>query len=126
MQLAPLPCPHATPLPCLHATRTHPPSGQIVVTDSLQVARHCSALFGCYALHVPSLQEDAKELLTRAGLWAKSAGLWDGRGALLVLSGKFEANADMQPELSVVPAAGVAEGRAAVARMLRRTQSITA
>lgn len=98
----------------------------MVVTDSLQVARYCSALFGCYALHVPSLQDDEQQMLARAGAWAEEAGVWGGEGAVLVLSGKYEANADMQPELSILQPAEEELERVDSLRQLRRTQSITA
>ena len=98
----------------------------MVITDSLQVARFCSSLFGCYALHVPSLQEEQQQLLARASAWAHEAGVWHGEGTVLVLSGKYEANADMQPELSILqPEQGTAEQLAGL-HTLRRTQSITA
>jgi hypothetical protein len=73
-----------------------PPAPKVVVTDSLELARHCNLLFGCYACPVPSLHADPQGLLCTAGMWALSAGLWGGEGAVLVLAGKYEANADMQ------------------------------
>jgi len=103
-----------------------PPVPQVVVTDSPQLARHCAALFGCYARLVPDLQADTKQLLRQAGAWAQERGLWRGDGAVLVLAGKYEANADMQPELSVALQAGAGAAGGAALRHLRRTQSITA
>ncbi|KAI8465728.1 MAG: pyruvate kinase [Monoraphidium minutum] len=118
-----------------------PPVPQVVVTDSPQVARHCNTLFGCYALHVPSLQDDVTSLRDAAGAWAKAAGVWSGGGPVVVLAGKYEANADMQPEFGILPAppeaapappavAAAAEAPAEAPtptpKKLRRTQSTTA
>jgi hypothetical protein len=103
-----------------------PPTPQIVVTDSPQLARSCAGVFGAYPFVVDSLRAEPRDMLRAAALWARSAGLWGGAGGVLVLTGKYEASADMQPELSVVGAEEVAAQKLAVMRSLRRTHSITA
>ena len=113
-----------------------PPCPVVVVTDNLTVARHCGALFGAHAFAVTSLQAGDAGALTRAAArWARDEGLWAGERAVLALSGKLEANADFQPEASVLapgavlPAPEAAAAAAATPspmRSLRRTQSIAA
>lgn len=102
----------------------------------MRLARHTNMMFGAYAYLVPSMQDlDAASLARAAASWAAEAGLWSGERAALVLSGKFEANADMQPQLSVLSPEELAPAalpetppcpRLGSLRALRRTQSITA
>ncbi|GBF99836.1 pyruvate kinase [Raphidocelis subcapitata] len=91
-----------------------------------QLARSCAGVFGAYPFVVDSLRAEPRDMLRAAAVWARSAGLWTGAGSVLLLTGQYEASADMQPELGVVPAEEVAAEKLAVVRSIRRTHSITA
>lgn len=72
----------------------------MVVTDSPAVAAQTNAHFGQYSLLVEDLS-DPEDLVRQAQSLAAQLKLWGSAGAVLVLSGKYEANADMQPQLHV-------------------------
>ncbi|KAF8059377.1 hypothetical protein HT031_005182 [Scenedesmus sp. PABB004] len=76
---------------------------QVVVTDSDVVLREAGVHFGQHGFAVPVL-DDAPSLALQAMDWAHEQGLWGGVGAVLLVAGHYEANADMMPNLRVLQA----------------------
>eukprot|EP00878_Enallax_costatus_P018990 GHUV01020018.1.p1 GENE.GHUV01020018.1~~GHUV01020018.1.p1 ORF type:complete len:421 (+),score=89.48 GHUV01020018.1:770-2032(+) len=92
---------------------------QVVVTHQPEVQRAATAAFGQYGTLVPVL-DDAQALALQAMDWASEKGLWGGVGAVLVVSGHYEANADMMPTLRVIQ---VTETEARAAKLLADVQA---
>jgi hypothetical protein len=74
---------------------------QVVITNSRAVWHASCVRFGQAGLLVDVLA-DAPALAVQAADWANQAGLWGGVGPLLLVSGYYEANADMMPTLQVI------------------------
>ncbi|KAF6260137.1 hypothetical protein COO60DRAFT_923680 [Scenedesmus sp. NREL 46B-D3] len=98
-------------------TKYRPFVPQVVVTNNPVVLREASMHFGQYGMQVAQL-EDAGKLALQAMDWAHAKKLWDGVGPVLVVSGHYEANADMMPTLRVIDVAAGAGDAVAAADVL--------
>ncbi|WIA15846.1 hypothetical protein OEZ85_012601 [Tetradesmus obliquus] len=87
---------------------------QVVVSNNAVVLRESTIHFGQYGMQVEAL-EDATTLALAAMDWAHERKLWGGVGAVLVVAGHYEANADMMPTLRAINIGGEDEAAAAAA-----------
>ncbi|WIA36024.1 hypothetical protein OEZ86_007385 [Tetradesmus obliquus] len=85
---------------------------QVVVSNNAVVLRESTIHFGQYGMQVEAL-EDATQLALAAMDWAHERKLWGGVGAVLVVAGHYEANADMMPTLRAINIGGDDEAAAA-------------
>jgi len=81
-------------------SKYRPAVPQVVVTDSEVVCRQSNMHFGQYCRLIKDLPgQDLKQLVAETVHWATLEGLCKGDGPIILVSGTFEINADLQPQL---------------------------